>query len=64
MRLCRILFAGVATTTIKSGIACEAEGGLAVCGTEDPSFTWTADISSVTWTAGKTVPEPEGLQGK
>jgi len=59
----RVLFAGVATTTIKTDLACESSQGVALCGTEDPSYTWTADIASVTWTAGEPRGDDSGLSG-
>jgi len=56
-----VIFSGLTTTTVGNLLACEAVQDLAVCGTEDPAYTWTADIKNVTWTAGEKRPRPNGL---
>ncbi|OIW23408.1 hypothetical protein CONLIGDRAFT_585806 [Coniochaeta ligniaria NRRL 30616] len=44
-----IIFSGITTTTVNSPLACETVEGVSQCVTADGAYSWTANISNVTW---------------
>lgn len=45
----RVYFSGITTTTIDSELSCETVDGRSRCTTADPGYSWSAEISDVTW---------------
>ncbi|KAK4152588.1 hypothetical protein C8A00DRAFT_44343 [Chaetomidium leptoderma] len=42
-------FSGLTTTVVNSTLSCETVDGESRCVTDDPGYTWVADIADVTW---------------